>query len=951
MVDTAKRAPASTPAVAQDQATVISAAPPVPSPQHADGSPPRLDKVGPGARLGPFEILECVGGGGMGRVFRALDTGLARIVALKVLSPEQAASIDTLLRFRNEARSAARLNHNNIVQVYHVGEDQGLPYIAFEFIEGIHVRALVQKQGPLSLAEAISHTFQVAEALAHAASRNVVHRDIKPSNILITLEGRAKLIDMGLARLQRLEDGAEDLTASGVTLGTFDYISPEQARDPRTADVRSDIYSLGCTFFFMLAGRPPFPEGTVLQKLLQHQGDEAPDVRQFRPELPEEVSRVVRKMMAKDPRHRYQDAAKLMEALAALAEQTGLRQIGPGQNIWVTPKEPAVSLVERHFPWVVPVAALIAVVLLLHFLWTASARQDNPWPSAWMGTADEPLRTEDSAEPGSVPAVEGASPNAAPKSPAAAEKTLSPTPQGPPAKAPVPPRTPEAGPPPAKPPEAPKPSAAEKPSAANKASPPNEPAPSRASGAGTSLDATPGKPPPAESSPSAAPVGAAGAQDQAKPGGAAAAPAGAPAPSPSALPAADPAAKRAGVLVVDGSGQGDNRFATLGAACSVAGNSSVIELCYNGRLEERPIGLANLAVTVRAGEGFQPVVVFRPSEIDPVKYPRAMFTLTGTRLTLINLAVELDIPRGISADSWTLFDVGQAEAIRLQKCSLTVRNASDQQTAYHPDVAFFRAKETPAAAAAAGDKPGAAPRRAGIWLTDCFARGEAALLRTEGSPPLELTWDNGLLATTERLLVADVADNAPPPGPAIQITLKHLTAVVRGGLCRFHHSQLTPQTLTARINCTDSIVLGTAAGPLLEQLGNASAAQFRERIVWNGDRNFYPGLVNFWSLRFSSPDTPPGSMTFEAWQSHWSSSENNVSQLVAWKQLPLADRPISAHAPADYALSDTATDNPARKAASDGRDAGMDADRLRPLPPEPVPPAKPAVQPPANGKG
>ena len=130
-------------------------------------------------------------------------------------------------------------------------------------------------------------------------------------------------------RLREVNHPAADLTATGVTLGTFDYISPEQARDPRNADLRSDLYSLGCTFFFMLTGRPPFPGGTVLQKLLQHQGDQPPDVRQFRPDLPDGVTRVLRKTLAKDPRHRYTDAAEMVADLLAVARQAGVRPWGP----------------------------------------------------------------------------------------------------------------------------------------------------------------------------------------------------------------------------------------------------------------------------------------------------------------------------------------------------------------------------------------------------------------------------------------------------------------------------------------------------------------------------------------------------------------------------------------------------------------------------------------------
>src|SRR5437764_580458 len=153
------------------------------------------------------------------------------------------------------------------------------------------VRQRVERNGPLPVSEAINSTLQIAGALVHATERGVVHRDIKPSNIIVTPQGRAKLVDMGLAR--RFERGSDDgLTQSGMTLGTFDYISPEQARDPRDVDVRSDLYSLGCTLFHMLTGRPPSPEGTVLQKLLQHQEDPPPAARPPHPALPPHPARL-----------------------------------------------------------------------------------------------------------------------------------------------------------------------------------------------------------------------------------------------------------------------------------------------------------------------------------------------------------------------------------------------------------------------------------------------------------------------------------------------------------------------------------------------------------------------------------------------------------------------------------------------------------------------------------
>ena len=178
-----------------------------------------------GAQLEHFHLEEFVGGGGMGAVFRATDEKLGRTVAVKVLSRNRK-DVDSLRRFKNEAQSAARLDHPNIARVFYVGEDAGWNFIVFEYISGINIRDLVSQRGPLSLQDCWSYVLQVADALTHAAERDIVHRDIKPSNILVTSDGTAKLVDMGLARFHQLDSDNSDVTASGVTLGTFDYISP-----------------------------------------------------------------------------------------------------------------------------------------------------------------------------------------------------------------------------------------------------------------------------------------------------------------------------------------------------------------------------------------------------------------------------------------------------------------------------------------------------------------------------------------------------------------------------------------------------------------------------------------------------------------------------------------------------------------------------------------------------
>jgi serine/threonine protein kinase len=276
-----------------------------------------------GRRLAHFELLEPVGVGGMAAVIRARDTQLDRTVALKVLPPEMAEDPENVRRFHQEARSAAKLDHENIARVFYCGEDQRLHFIAFEFVEGDNLRSIIDRRGRISVQEALHYMMQIAAGLAHAAARGVVHRDIKPSNIIVSPNGRAKLVDMGLARMSETPSD-HALTQSGVTLGTFDYISPEQALEPRDADLRSDIYSLGCTFYHALTGQPPAPDGTAARKLHHHQNEAPIDPRQLNPEIPDDVAMILARMMAKDPKARYQRAEHLVQHLHLASQRIGV---------------------------------------------------------------------------------------------------------------------------------------------------------------------------------------------------------------------------------------------------------------------------------------------------------------------------------------------------------------------------------------------------------------------------------------------------------------------------------------------------------------------------------------------------------------------------------------------------------------------------------------------------
>ena len=859
----------------------------------------------PGDCLGHFELVEYTGGGGMGKVFRAIDTRLARSVALKILPPDQAADSDALQRFQNEAQSAARLDHDNIARVYYVGEDRGLHYIVFEFVEGLNVRELVERKGPLPLAEAISYTLQAAEALAHADAKAVVHRDIKPSNLLITPEGRVKLIDMGLARLRHVDPAAADLTASGVTLGTFDYISPEQARDPRNADIRSDIYSLGCTFFYMLAGQPPFPEGTVLQKLLQHQGDQPPDIRQLRPELPEESGQILRKMMAKDPRHRYPSAAELVADLLLLAEQIGLRPMSPTSKIWLTPPQPRVPLLQRHLPWIAPAAALVCIVVLLDLFWSSSARRDDVPLSPVAGGVKEAIAPSSKTPPREAIAATRSSPD---------DKGDKKTSQHNPQRKGSQPNGSIAT------TDAPEKSTAEPPAAVAGKKPAEPDTTAQDANGGLAFDVLRG--------------GISLADGGASPGVAAPVEDASPGPTGAAHGAANPGEsgssaepKRPGLLIVGKREDGENEYATLGAACAAARSGDVIELRYDGPREERPMKMSNLRVTIRAGEGCKPVVLFRPSGVDPVKCPRSMYSLNSGRLTLTNVAVEFEVPREVPADNWSLFETRGGQTVRLEKCSLTIRNASAQLAAYHQDVAFFRARSAPESEGEVVGSSGATPL-ATVELTDCIARGEAALLRVEDLQPVHLLWNNGLLATTEWLLSAAGGQAAPKPDEMLRLELRHVTAAVRGGLCRLTSSPAAPYQLNVQFVCDNCILLGAAGLPLIEQEGAASVESFRQHIVWNGDRNYYEDVDAFWTIRVLDPETPAEVLNFDAWKAYWGPSRENQpsTERLAWRKVPEANTELHDHTPADYTLDGSAIDG------SVGGPPGSQTDRLPQLP-------------------
>ncbi|GEM_PF-861096 len=274
--------------------------------------------------LDHYRLLDPLGAGGMGQVFRALDAKTGRHVAVKLL-PKRLATRDAIERFRREGQAAPQVQHEHIVRCYELGQHGETHYLVMELVEGTTLAKFIQKNWLLSTKETARIGREVALALEHARQRGVVHRDIKPSNIMLTKKGSVKLADLGLAKF--FDDRADQpasLTHTGAFMGTVDYCAPEQAEDAKRADTRSDIYSLGCTLYECLTGRVPFASGTSVQKIVAHREQEAAPVHEVNTEVPEFFSVLIAKrMLAKRPEDRFQSPAEAADALEPWAKGEG----------------------------------------------------------------------------------------------------------------------------------------------------------------------------------------------------------------------------------------------------------------------------------------------------------------------------------------------------------------------------------------------------------------------------------------------------------------------------------------------------------------------------------------------------------------------------------------------------------------------------------------------------
>lgn len=372
--------------------------------QESDGTGPGLQ---PGQRIGDYSILGPLGAGGMGRVYRAEHLLMKRVVALKVIRDQGRMDPMAHRRFEREVRAIAKLSHPNIVAAWDARQDGDWLYLVTELIEGEDLGRLVRRKGRLAPVKAAYFAWQAARGLQYAHQQGIVHRDIKPENLLLDRNQVVKLLDLGLARWQSGQEQTNadpSLTQSDQILGTARYMSPEQARDSATTDVRNDVYSLGCTLFFLLAGRPPYGGGSMLETMMAHLGDPVPSAAELSaaeggPVIPEQLDQLVQQMMAKDPGARPPTMQAVVDRLAPIIRQLQ-RKTPPDRAACVGAAIPGkdrpaagggLPLLPRSTLRLSGFAAVPAgILVILIVIWQGLPDRARPLPADRNGAADVP---------------------------------------------------------------------------------------------------------------------------------------------------------------------------------------------------------------------------------------------------------------------------------------------------------------------------------------------------------------------------------------------------------------------------------------------------------------------------------------------------------------------------------------------------------------------------------
>ncbi len=895
-------------------------------PEDAEGSYPRTSITS--CTLGHFRVEEQIGRGGMGAVYRAVDTRLDRVVALKVLSPSQSNDHGSIERFRNEARAAARMDHDNIARVYYVGEDQGLWFIAFEFVHGSNVKQVIDRRGALTPADSVNYTLQIAQALLHTDAAGVVHRDIKPSNIIITPAGRAKLVDLGLAR-KRDPEASNELTVDGTTLGTFDYISPEQAKDPKNVDVRSDIYSLGCTLFHMLTGEPPYPKGTMLQKLLDHQAKGIPDAAEKNPRVPSELSTVVRKMMASDPDDRYASPERLIDDLKLMAHLCGLQPATASGEIWVTsPGADGWELWRQYGGWIMTAALLLIVVFMIDFaqrMPTSVASLAPLEDIKTKGLAANQLANDAESPPPSEPLPAPPPPQridiGLSQRDGAGRQDLEPTPAGNASPPTSPPGHTEGGPRQTGSPAVP----------AIGQTPFVEPDPLFNNEFPTPLtDQLPVRVSDTLSDPLEEPVEEVTGEVVSR--GEGENRANLPGPRGSEIPASTPDEP----FVVWANGMRRNAYPTLEAACADAPNDASIELAFNGDKADvqAPLRIEGKHLLIRPAQGMRPTLRFAaPPEwrLGRLSDTANMIEVTRGWLEIYNMDIRLEVTPELNIPQWTVIALTNAKELSLRGVSITTENAGTRS------VAMIELKEP---VGLPFDESPLPPVQ--IDAEDCFFRGQADLFLDHNVDPAAIRLSNVALALDGTLLRIEGTDQRHVDTDmneehVVELELKHVTAWLADGLADFNvQSNFSVPKL--KVDASDSVVVVASSQPLVNMQGEMDLQDFEDRLEWTDQATYLHAL----NLMPSDPvwriSVPGRTRNFDhdEFDSRWNRRQlftpGSIGELLAVQP----DVPFAEVTRRELQLQDHAEQsNPAISGATDRSDAGVDwgASRLPPLQP------------------
>jgi eukaryotic-like serine/threonine-protein kinase len=932
-----------------------------------------------GIQIGHFVLDRRIGMGGMGTVFLAKDERLQRDVALKILSPQQTSEPAAVQRFLNEARAAARLDHEHIARVYYYGDEQNLHYIAFEYVQGQNLRDLIRQKGRIEPADVVNYAVQLAAALCHTSLCGVVHRDIKPSNIIVTPSGKAKLVDLGLARKESLEESAH-LTVAGTTLGTFDYISPEQAKDPRNVDVRSDIYSLGCTLYHLVTGEPPYPEGTVLQRLLDHQIKEPPDPALKNRRVPPSLSAIIRKMMQGDFRRRYQSAEDLLRDLLLLGGAMGLRTVSSDSAIMTALRASPRPGWRQNTGWIAAALCLFAVV------WALQAYPDlltntegsnrsevgrsaspNPLPSG-LPTSRSIVASDQNSNRVSGPdrvtpvplEVDGGprSVDSSPTEPVDAVSQSEPSSSragprmGPEVFGPVAPLSPVGEPllsdtlPPAL-------------SGLNGTglngtgsstfgpnslslngtgtNRPNEVSEKSADGtrattAGGDVRRPGNSTSEARPFPADAPVSS-GASGNSATGSTSVAvvnprPAGNTASAP--VPAKTENVDFPFLLVETG-----QSYATLEAACAEARDSAVIELNYDGRrkLAERPMRLVNKRLTIQAAKGRSPVITFAPREHTSDASLSRLILVSGGSLTLIHVGIDVRLPEHSGAEQWMLFALERPERVRLRDVAIRLSNPRQ----HNAKLFSFIRPTTEAFSRMQSSSEGGPVAPPELIIERSQLVGQGVCLACVDSRGAFVECSQSLIGVSEAVFrVANSAlMEAVPASAKIEITLDRCTmATGTNLLVADAEGEVVTRLLPIEFRSRNSVF---ACGPeqaLIEQNLSVELADPRKGMLWIGERNYFDRVKWFWDI-----NTPQATVTsmqnwgFDDWRMHWGGGELSGShnESITW-QGGWQTKNWHDLVPDDFRLNREAPNNRAVGGAADGSDAGAPLADLPRLP-------------------